>query len=604
MVRSWFDRFRSLWRRIFFWQTPPDAQTSEEFIPHPHHDHALVLAVTSPRRVPRWKQLRFINRVLAEPERRMFWGAFLVFLLAVSLGVGSLLRVRLERVPAAGGEFTEALVGSPKLINPLYASRNNVDGDLVALLYSGLFRLDEGLAAQPDLVEQYQWLDGGKTLEVRLRADARFHDGQPLTADDVKFTYDAIKNPDWRSPLESLFRDVHVVRVDDLTVQFQIPRPNALFMNELTVGILPAHVWNDVDPSNATLADANLKPIGSGPYQVASFTRDGNGLILYYSLKRFPAYHGLKPFIDNLRFRFYGDRDQALLALNNGQVDALSFVPWSEAVKGRADHVRPVSLDLPYETVTFFNTKDRLLKDEKLRHALSLAVDTKELAALIGEHAKPVSSPFPFLEDVSSTVPDLDAARAELDKLGWKLPEGGSVRQLTASSTLALTIDVPNQTDLMLVADHLKRRWSLLGAEVTVRADDAEPLLRDALASRTYQVLVWNVLMPADQDLTRFWSSQSTSGRVINLSNISDRTIDDALERARSASSTADLVTAQRDLSAAIRSRSAAIFLLRPSYAYLIAKRVLGVNDMRISIPSDRLLHIGDWFVKQGYRWK
>jgi peptide/nickel transport system substrate-binding protein len=604
------ERLRSTWKKVFFWQQTPSSDSSHEFIPHHGHDHALVLSVTSPRKVPRWKQLRFINRVLNQNERRVFWGSFLIFVLALGFGAYGVARLNVERVPATGGEYSEGLVGSPKLVNPLFAPTNDVDRDLVTLIFSGLFRLDQDLNAQPDLVSSYHWLDDGKTLEVKLRDDARFHDGTPVTANDVVFTYHAIKNPDWRSPLASNFHDVDIVQVDDQTVQFHLASPDALFPNLLTVGILPAHVWEDIPDASSRLADANLKPIGSGPYQVSSFTRDGRGNILSFQLTRFNAFYGLKPLIDNIRLKFYPDRLQALAALNNSQIDALAFVPWADASKGRADQIQAVSLDLPQETVAFFNTKDKLLKDEKLRKALSLAIDPIELASVVSDHAKPVTSPFPFLEDASSTKPDLEEARKALDALGWKLNEGETVRHLgssssTASSTLlTLTIDVPNQTDLLAVADHLQRRWSLLGAQVTVHSDDAEPLLRGALETRNYQVILWNVLLPADQDLTPFWQSANSAGRGLNLSNVADRDIDNALDTLSNATSTEAVNAGQRKLSAAIRARSAALFLLRPSYALLVNKRVMGVTDMVISRPSDRLLNIANWYVNQALRWK
>jgi peptide/nickel transport system substrate-binding protein len=569
-----------------------------------------VLSVTSPRKLPRWKQLRFINRVLDVTERRLFWGSVLVFVIALCVAAYGLAGLNLERVPASGGEYSEGLVGTPKLINPLFAPTNDVDRDLVTLLFSGLFRLDEHLQAQPDLADSYQWLDDGKTLQVKLRDDIRFHDGTTVTADDVVFTYRAIKNPNWRSPLASSFHDVEVIKVDDLTVQFHLPQANALFPNQLTVGILPAHVWEDIPDTSARLADANLKPIGSGPYQASSFTRDGRGNILSFQMTRYPAYYGLKPLIDSIRLKFYPDRQTALSALNNGQVDAVAFVPWAETGKGRQDNLQAVSLDLPQETVAFFNTKDKLLKDEKLRHALSLAIDPIELASVASDHAKAVTSPFPFLDDASSTKPDLDQARKELDTLGWKLADGDSVRRLgtnttsTSSTLLEITIDVPNQADLLAVADHLKRRWSLLGAQVTVHSDEAEPLLRNALENRNYQIIVWNVLIPSDQDLTPFWDSASTAGRGLNLSNIADRDIDAALDTLSTASSTDAVKTDQLALSSAIRARSAALFIMRPSYALLVNKRVMGVADMVISRPSDRLLQIANWYVSQALRWK
>ncbi|HVM91041.1 MAG TPA: ABC transporter substrate-binding protein [Verrucomicrobiae bacterium] len=607
---SWLDRLRSAWRRVFFWQDIPSPGSSEEFHPHHAHDHALVLSVTSPRKVPGWKQLRFINRVLTPAERRVFWISILVFVIALGVGLFGLGRLNFEGVPASGGEYTEAVVGSPKLINPLFAPTNDVDRDLVALVFSGLFRLDQHLEAQPDLATSYRWLDDGKTLEVTLRDDARFHDGEPVTADDVVFTYHAIKNPQWLSPLAADFHDVDIIKVDDQTVQFHLSQPDALFPNLLTVGILPAHVWEDVPDTSARLADVNLKPIGSGPYQVESFTRDGRGNILSFQLSAFPAYYGLKPLIQGVRLRFYPDRTQALSALNNGQADALAFVPWADTGKGRTDHFQPYTLALPQETVAFFNTKDKLLKDEKLRHALSLAVDPDELASVASDHAQAVSSPFPFLNDASSTAPDLEQARKELDALGWKLGEGETVRHLgastsTASSTLlTLTIDVPNQADLLAVADHLKRRWSLLGAQVDIHTDDPEPLLRNALENRGYQIILWNVLVPPDFDLSAFWSSANTTGHGLNLSNIADKDIDTALGLVQNASSTDAVQTAELKLSAAIRARSAALFLLRPTYAMLVDKRVMGISDMVISQPSDRLLQIANWYVDQALRWK
>ncbi|MCK9361456.1 ABC transporter substrate-binding protein [Patescibacteria group bacterium] len=601
---SIFDRFRSAWNKVFFWQTP-SAGSSEEFTPHPHADHALVLAVTSPKRVPRWKQLRFINRVLVGRERGLFWGALAVGIIAFGVGLTDIVRTRTELVPAGGGVFTEAVEGTPKLINPLFAPANDVDRDLVALVFSGLFRLDGQLNAVPDLVKDYHWLENGKTLEVILREDARFHDGQPVTAHDVVFTYEAAKNQEWRSLLYSTFRDVVLIEVDEHTVQFQLPSANPLFLNDLTVGILPAHIWEEgVTPSNAHLADANLKPIGSGPYRVVSYTRDGRGNILHFHLARFGGYYGIQPFIEEVRFRFYPDRDQALQAVTNGQADAVAFVSWSEAESVRGEHLRTASLDLPRVTGAFFNTKDKLLKDEKLRQALAMAVDSAELAALVGDRAKPVNSPFPFLNDASSTVPDLDGARAQLDKLGWKLAEGTNVRT-NASSTLTITIDVPNQPDLIALAELLKRRWSLIGAQVDVRADEDMPLLRNALATRAYQVLVWNILIPADQNLAQFWGSAYAGGsRGFNLSNLADRDVDAALERTRTATTTAELTDAQMALSQAIKKRTPALLLLRPSEAYLIASRVKGVSDMRISRPSDRFVDLQHWYVNERRQWK
>lgn len=621
-IQTALDKLRAASRRIFFWHAKTEG--SQEFSPEPHHDRALVLAVTESKRFPRWQQLRFLNRVLNQNERRLLWSAFAVALLSLAIGSGDLARPHIGTVPSVGGTFTEGVVGSPKLINPLFASLNDVDRDLTALVFSGLFRFDKDLQPQPDLAESYRWLENGKTLEIKLRKDARFHDGVPVTADDVVFTYQAVRNPNWHSPLAGVYHGTKIIRIDDTTVQVQLDSPNPSLFADLTLGILPAHIWEDIPDVNAQLAEANIKPVGSGPYRAENFTRDAKGGISSYQLKRVANYYGVKPFMDRFVFRFYGDRTQAQAAIKTNQIDALAFVPWNETKQLKSPTLNELSLDLPQETVVFFNVKDATLKDQKMREALATAVDRQELQDLIGPHATLVSSPFPFLS-VSTTPPDLDTARKQLDTLGWKLAEGQTIREwlpastasarrpaspstatsTSASSTkLTITIDVPDQADLLNLAELLKRRWSLLGIKVDVVPHDAETLLREAVADRNYQVLIWNILLPPNQDLTPFWSSENATEYGLNLSNIADRDIDRALDAVRAATSTRDLLTTRTKLAQAILSRTPALFLLHPRYAYLVNKRVQNASDERITRPSDRLLGTMDWYITTGWRWK
>lgn len=613
----WLSKFRTWWQKLFFWQKTETG--SEEFQPQAHHDHALVLAIKEPTPRKRWYQLRFINHILTDSERRLFWGSILLSLLAMSTGLGLLLRPHLVKVPTSGGTITEALVGSPKLINPLYAPLNDVDRDLTTLIYSGLFRLNEALEPIPDLTEQYRWSDNGQTLEITLRKDARFHDGTPLTARDVVFTYETAIAPSWRSPLATSFKNTQAIRVDDYTVQLRLNKPNPNLLTDLTLGILPAHIWENVQGATAALAEANLKPVGSGSYRLESFKRDQNGGLVSFKLSKFPGYYGQSPYIDSWQFRFYGDRRQAQAALQSKQVDTIAFVPWKEVGEIKHGNIQSVTLELPQETVAFLNIKDPLLKDLRLRQALSMAIDTRELQELVGNNGSLVSSPFPFLDATSTNPGDIDGARILLNTLGWRLPEGGSVRIFetptaarpatppisTASSTeLTLTIDLPDQADLLKVAELLKRRWSLIGVRVEVRTNAAEVLLRQATTKRDYQVLLWNVLLPPTQDISSFWASEHAASGGLNFSNLADRDVDNALNTITTATSTEALESARRALSATILKQTPALFLSRPAYAYLISEQIQGVQNMRVSRPSDRLLQAKDWFINTSWKWK
>jgi len=609
-MRPWLLRLPSWWRKIFFWQAP---RGSQEFKPETHHDHALVVSVTEPKRLPRWRQVRSIPRVLTPLEQRVFWGSLAIFGITVLVGTMDLIRPHLMRVATVGGTLTEAVVGAPKLINPLYAPLNDVDRDLTALIFSGLFQVNDRLESEPDLAESYHWSADGKTLDIVLRKDARFHDGEPVTADDVVFTYQAVRDPSWRSPLVNTYRHLTIERVDDFSVRFHLDQPNPQVLMDLTLGILPVHIWGDVAGQNAPLAEANFKPIGSGPYRADSFKRDSKGVLLTYSVINVPNYYGTRPSIANRVFHFYPDRVQAQAALQGNQVDALAFVPWNDADGLARGNLQSVTMELPQETIAFFNVKDPTLKDTRLRQALALAINRKELQELIGPHATMVDSPFPFLATSTATEGNLETARSLLASLGWTLKPGTTVRTLApvgrssskASSTeLLISIDVPQQTDLISVAELLKRRWSLLGAKVHVHVSDAENLLQRAVTKRDYQVLIWNVLLPPTQDLSAFWSSDQVSNQGLNLSNLADHDVDAALATLKITTSTESLERTRVRVAKAILDKTPALFLLRPAYAYLIPKTVRGVTDARISKPSDRLLRSGSWYLKNGWRWK
>lgn len=627
-MNTFLSRLKAAWSRLFFWHQSPSG--SGEIKPETHHDHALVLAVTEKQSVPAWNQWRFFTRVLPAAERRLFFIAFTLFCLSVIAGTASLLWPHVSEVPTLGGTMTEAVVGTPKLINPLYATLNDVDRDLSSLVFSGLFRVNDKLEAQPDLAEQYQWLEDGKTVQVKIRSDARFHDGQPVTADDVVFTYQSVKSPAWRSPLAGVYKGVKVVRVDDQTVQFQLDQARPTFLQDLTLGILPAHIWEDVPEGSATIAEANIKPIGSGPYHVASFKRDNRGAIITYDLEAFPQYYGLKPLIENWQFKFFAERTGAIQALRTGQADSFAFATWSEAEEVAHSTIKDVKIELPLQqTIAFFNLKDNLLKDQTIREALSLAVDRNELQTLIGSQARLISSPFPGIEVASSTTSDLNAARAMLEKAGWKLAPNATVRQFVpppkpvtttvrgrtttvtptstlpnASSTpLEVHIDVPDQQDLVRVAELLQRRWSLLGAKVTITTQPSDTLRRQATQDRNYQVILWNVLLSPSQDISLFWSSASAGNGQFNWSNLSNRDIDTDLAKITSVTNTQMLLQSRQKLAQDITALTPALFLMRPSYAYLVNQRVHGTHDIVISRSSDRFLNMMDWYLNTHWRW-
>src|SRR5918911_2714319 len=149
-----------------------------------------------------------------------------------------------------GGTFVEAMIGSPRYVNPLLAS-SETDLDLTHLVFSGLTRIDDRGNIVPDLASGWQVSPDARTYTFTLRPDLRWHDGQSLTAEDVVFTLDLVRDKDFPGDpaLAAPWRDVRVDAPTQQTVRFTLPAPDASFMQLTTLGVLPRHLWSDVKVS-------------------------------------------------------------------------------------------------------------------------------------------------------------------------------------------------------------------------------------------------------------------------------------------------------------------------------------------------------------------
>ena len=252
----------------------------------------------------------------------------IVFLVSATLSITGYIGRNTILIAESGGAYREAAVGQPRYLNPILAPTSDLDLDITRLVYSSLFKLNRKLELENDLATGYEISTDQKTYTVKLRDDVTWHDGEPFKADDVVFTIRSIQTPDYASPLFSSFQGVDVEKVDDSTVRFKLQQPYALFLTSLTVGIAPQHVWEDIPPKNASLAEQILKPVGTGPFKFSEIaTRRKTGDITGLTLIRNDAYHQQKPYLEEINFLFYPSHEEAVQALLGSQVDGLSSPP-------------------------------------------------------------------------------------------------------------------------------------------------------------------------------------------------------------------------------------------------------------------------------------
>ena len=224
---------------------------------------------------------------------------FFVFTLAISaiILLQSVNKSFMVSIPEEGGSLKEGIIGSPRFVNPILAY-SSTDNDLVSVIYSGLMRKDNDGKLIPDLAEKYEVSKDGLVYTFTLKDKIFFHDGTPVTSDDIIFTIKTIKDPVIKSPQKAKWDGMDVEKKDEKTIQFFLKKPYVSFLENTTIGILPESLWKDEKNTPIEVNELNTKPIGSGPYKLKNFSKESSGLINSYKLTYFNKFALGKPYID------------------------------------------------------------------------------------------------------------------------------------------------------------------------------------------------------------------------------------------------------------------------------------------------------------------
>ncbi len=564
-----------------------------------------VLAVRKSNWIPRLRQWRYLPRLLSKGEKRLVAvGLLLVVVSGTILGYQTFFRNPIL-TPAVGGDYTEGVIGSPQFINPLYAVSSDVDSDFTALVFSGLMRFDTAQGLGADLASSYTVSEDGKVYDFTLRDDAYFHDGKPVTAADVLFTFNAIQNPDYNSPLSKIFNDVTIEQTGDITIRFTLDEPFAPFLSYLTVGILPSHIWSGIAPVSALTTALNQKPIGSGPFVFEKLRKDTNGKVHSYEFKRHNRYHLGTVYIEHLEFKFYASQLEATEALRNGNVQGLAYLPALDAPGFQKNNAITIATpSIPQYTALFFNQKkNSMLADKTIRTALANATNKDAIiSTALNGYAKPANS-F-ILENMIGYTPDLvtptynlETASALFAEKGWTLTDGNPYR-VKGTDTLKFVITTVNVPELTSVAEEIKKQWALAGVEVVVNPVSSLDLQTSILKERNYEILLSGELYGFDADPYAFWHSSQTTHPNLNLAQFANREADTSIEKGRTATSTEARAEAYKKLQEIVANEVPAVFLYQPFYTYPHSSKITTPNLEHIGSPSNRFGNIFEWYMK------
>ena len=553
------------------------------------------------RKLPTWKQFKHLPQTLNKLEKL----AVKILILAAVITGGFLFYngyyKNLVSIPANGGDLTEGLVGSPLYLNPLLAY-SDVDKDISRLIFSGLMKYNDKLEPVADLADRYEISEDQKVYTFYLKQNVKWHDNKPLTASDVVFSIVSIQNPDYKSPYYRSFNGIIIDKIDDYTVKFTLQQPYAAFLNLLTIGIIPQHIWYDTNAATAKLAVYNQRPVGSGPYKFKNLVKENRGLIKSYALEKNKDYYGKIPYINNIYFKFYADYENAVNGLINKEVNSLSFLPKEYLKKAGKHDLNLNNIELAQYTALFFNSKNNeFLKEKKVREALAYAIDkNKIIEDIMRNYGQAIDSP--ILKNFVGYNPDVKKYEYNPKKAleiltgdGWTIDKELLKKK---DNDLKITLTTVDQVENVKVANLIKDFWASIGVNVELQLVSKEKIESEIIIPRNYQILLYGEILGYDPDLFPFWHSSQREAPGLNLANYANRKVDQLLEEARQTNDNKIREAKYQEFQNLLIEDLPAIFLFSPSYIYPVNKKIKGISAEKIALPGDRFINIENWYIK------
>lgn len=495
------------------------------------------------------------------PTRRLLIASIAIAVLILIILVGCALDpaaeptlTALPQTPTAlprGGNVTIGLLTDVPELRP-WQPRSRGEEQITGLLYNGLTRLDNHLSPQPDIATEWSTSPDGRLITFTLRPDITWHDGKPLTSDDVLYTLQTLRE---LSPTTALIADMR--RIAEIsapttaTLILSMTERYAPLLSELTVPILPKHLLLGRDIAALNFWDV---PVGSGPFQFAG--REAGRSVTLAAYKRF---HRGEPLLDRVAFLVAPTTQVLVNALKDGRL-LLAELPWNEGrtITSTLPSIRSDSYpENGYYFLAFNLRQGHAFADLHVRQALAMALDLPTLVreATDGQGIPIASSAVPgswaAATQPTTATSSIERARSLLEEAGWRLPNGATVRQqngITLTAELFVRGDDVRRTR---AADMIAQTARQIGISITVqRADFASVIVSKYAAPYDFDLLLGSWSNGAGDatfadyayydpdDFTLFHSSQINQGvadtrPVLNFTGFQDPAYDNQAAAAR-----------------------------------------------------------------------
>jgi peptide/nickel transport system substrate-binding protein len=528
--------------------------------------------------------------------------------------------------PPEARPYREGVMGAPVSISPLTA-RTQADRDLVALIFSGLVRNGPSGTIVPDLAKSWSVDAAGKVWTVVLRDDARWHDGETVTAADVVYTIHTLQDPAYTGPAATSWREVTVRASSEHVVTFSLKTPLGGFLQALTQPIAPAHILADVPADLLPDNPFGEQPIGSGPFSLVEVTDEMATLVpadaslgvdapsaepsmpadSLATAPPTPRPERPLPYLDGIELRFYTDPERLAADYRSGKLDAVSGIGATLAAElGSTEGSRLMRYPGATLTTVLLNLRPSHpeFADPAVRTALLEAIDRGaivddafDMNAAIAAGPIPASSrlfdaaadpPLPF--DRKAATKALKDAKWTKKADGWHLPKAKKPISIEILSPTAAT-----NAGLYAAAEAVAEDWSALGLDVTHTPLAPGQFVTDHLAVGHFQVAVVDVTVGLDPDLYPLLASSQTLTGGSNIMGVQDTKLDDLLVKARAPGTEEERKAAYKALQEQLAKGRYLLPLAFADEVVVVRDTVQGPLLRQVTDPSDRFWDVLTW---------
>lgn len=378
-----------------------------------------------------------------------------------------------------GGELRIGMFIEPTIIHPLYTTYSK-SVMMYTLMFSQLIELDEHFNPMPDLAYAWDISEDKKTYTFYLRKDAFFHDGEKVTAEDVAFTYNAIRDPKNRSPFCTYHTNIKNIEVESpFTIRFDLVEPDQMFICSLDRGIIPSHCFSEKDLLNLVFLN---NPIGSGPFKWKG--RESNGNII---LEAHEQYYEGRPYLDRIVFKPMMHVSQNSTALFREEIDLVNFISYQQFEYANEDPIfRAIAVEDDHYYMLNYDLTDKYLADREIRVAIAHGINYDDIINKVFHgYARKAKGPFNRdvigRDDLNNEIQYAPQKAVEiLERKGFKLKEGEMFRQKDGEYITLMIVTNSHFPKAEDIAKYLVFQLAEIGVKVSyVVYDDSKDLLNE-----------------------------------------------------------------------------------------------------------------------------